>query len=116
MQRRLLNQLAVLGTGMLLAGLSQAQSNKPISLVVGYSAGGSSDYVARVVGAELSKRLGRAVVVENVAGASGMLAAQKVLNAPADGNLVYMGARSFSQSSLTRVLTMGTSTVSVPPM
>ena len=91
MQRRLLNQLAVLGTGMLLAGLSQAQSNKPISLVVGYSAGGSSDYVARVVGAELSKRLGRAVVVENVAGASGMLAAQKVLNGPADGNLIYMG-------------------------
>jgi tripartite-type tricarboxylate transporter receptor subunit TctC len=73
--------------------------DKPISLVVGYSAGGSADFVARVVGAELSKRLGRQVIVENVAGASGMLALQKVLNAPADGNLIYMG---------------GTDTVAVP--
>jgi tripartite-type tricarboxylate transporter receptor subunit TctC len=68
-----------------------AQSDKPISLVVGYSAGGSADFVARVVGGELSKRLGRQVVIENVAGASGMLAVQKVLAAPADGNLIYMG-------------------------
>ncbi len=52
-----------------------------------------------MVGAELSKRLGRQVIVENVAGASGMLALQKVLNAPADGNLIYMG---------------GTDTVAVP--
>ncbi len=99
MERRLLNKLALLGAGALLAGMSHAQSDKPISLVVGYSAGGSADFVARVVGAELSKRLGRTVVIENVAGASGMLAAQKVLNAPAEGNLIYMG---------------GTDTVSVP--
>lgn len=99
MKRRLLNKLAMLGAGVLLAGISHAQSDKPISLVVGYSAGGSADFVARVVGAELSKRLGRTVVIENVAGASGMLAVQKVINAPAEGNLIYMG---------------GTDTVSVP--
>jgi len=91
MKRRLLNQLALLGAGALLSGVVHAQSDKPISLVVGYSAGGSADLVARVVGTELSRRLGRQVIVENVAGASGMIAAQKVLNAPADGNLVYMG-------------------------
>jgi tripartite-type tricarboxylate transporter receptor subunit TctC len=90
MNRRLLNTLALL-VAALPAGLVHAQSGKPISLVVGYSAGGSADFVARVVGAELSKRLGRQVIVENVPGASGMLAVQKVLNAPADGNLVYMG-------------------------
>lgn len=74
-----------------LAGAAvQAQSDKPISLVVGYSAGGSADLVARVVGGELSKRLGRQVIVENTAGASGMLAVQKVLNAPADGSMIYM--------------------------
>ncbi len=99
MKRRLMNKLAMLGTGVLLAGIAHAQSDKPISLVVGYSAGGSADFVARVVGAELSKRLGRTVVIENVAGASGMLAVQKVINAPAEGNLIYMG---------------GTDTVSVP--
>lgn len=90
-RRRLLNQLALLGAGALLPGIGRAQSDKPVSLIVGYSAGGSADLVARVVGTELSKRLGRQVIVENVAGASGMIAAQKVLNAPADGNLIYMG-------------------------
>jgi tripartite-type tricarboxylate transporter receptor subunit TctC len=92
MKRRLLNTLAAVAGGLFLFPCAvHAQSDKPISLVVGYSAGGSADFVARVIGAELSKRLGRQVIVENVAGASGMLAAQKVLNAPADGNLVYFG-------------------------
>lgn len=66
-------------------------SDKPITLLVGYSAGGSADYVARNVGAEMAKRLSRQVIVENVAGASGMLAVQKVLAAPADGSIIYMG-------------------------
>ena len=52
---------------------------------------GSADFVARVVAADMAKRLGRQVIIENVVGASGMLAVQKVLNAPADGNLIYMG-------------------------
>jgi tripartite-type tricarboxylate transporter receptor subunit TctC len=99
MKRRLLTRLAVIAAGALLTGSAHAQSDKPISLVVGYSAGGSADFVARVVGAEMSKRLGRQIIIENVVGASGMLAVQKVLNAPADGNLIYMG---------------GTDTVSVP--
>ncbi|MEO8390337.1 tripartite tricarboxylate transporter substrate binding protein [Polaromonas sp.] len=75
---------------MLLAGAALA-ADKPISLMVGYSAGGSADLVARVVGTEMGKRLGRQVIVENVAGASGMIAAQKVLGAAADGNAIYMG-------------------------
>lgn len=99
MKRRLLKILAVLSAGALLPGIGHAQSDKPISLVVGYSAGGSADFVARVVGTELGKRLGRTVIIENVAGASGMIAVQKVLNAPADGNIIYMG---------------GTDTVAVP--
>ena len=99
MKSRLLNKLALLAAGALLTGMAHAQSDKPISLVVGYSAGGSADFVARVVSVELAKRLGRTIIIENVAGASGMLAVQKVLNAPADGNIVYMG---------------GTDTIAVP--
>ena len=96
MQRRqLLNQATAIAAGALAPGMAaHAQgdsSNKPISLIVGYSAGGSADLVARIVGALLGKRLARTVIVENVAGASGMLAAQRVLNAPADGSLIYMG-------------------------
>ena len=89
--RRFLSKLAALVVAALLHGTACAQADKPVSLVVGYSAGGSADFIARVVSAELSKRLGRQVIVENVAGASGMLAAQKVLAAPADGSVLYMG-------------------------
>jgi tripartite-type tricarboxylate transporter receptor subunit TctC len=91
MKPDLLRRLTAVSVVALLGAAVQAQSDKPISLVVGYSAGGSADFVARVVGSELSKRLGRQVIVENVAGASGMLAVQKVLGAPADGSLIYMG-------------------------
>lgn len=91
MKQRLFNKLAVLAAGLLLAGIGHAQSDKPISLVVGYSAGGSADFVARVVGAEMAKNLGRPVIIENAPGASGMLAVQKVLNAPADGDTIYVG-------------------------
>lgn len=91
MKRRTFNTLAALATGLMLAGVSHAQSNKPISLIVGYSAGGSADFVARVVASEMSKRIGRQIIIENTPGASGMLAVQKVLNAPADGNTIYMG-------------------------
>lgn len=91
--------LLSLAGALLAATTASAQSDRPISLVVGYSAGGSADFVARVVAEAMAKRLGRQVIVENVAGASGMLAVQKVLNAPADGNLIYMG---------------GTDTVAVP--
>ena len=73
------------------AATAMAQSDRPISLVVGYSAGGSADLVARAVGAELAKRLNRQVIIENVAGASGMLAVQKVLGGPTDGSVLYMG-------------------------
>lgn len=68
-----------------------AQADKPISLVLGYTPGGTTDFVARTVAAELSKALGRQVIVDNVPGASGMLGAQKVSNAPADGNMIYLG-------------------------
>lgn len=92
MKRRLLTQFAALAIGALCAvpGLAQTD-NKTISLVVGYSAGGSSDFIARVVAADMAKRLGRQIIIENVVGASGMLAVQKVLNSPADGNTIYMG-------------------------
>ena len=99
MKHRLWTTLTALFTFALLLTPARAQSDKPISLVVGYSAGGSADFVARVIATELGKRLGRSVIIENVPGASGMLAVQRVLNSPADGALIYFG---------------GTDTVAVP--
>jgi tripartite-type tricarboxylate transporter receptor subunit TctC len=67
---------------------------KPITLVVGYAAGGSVDLVARIVAPELARRLGQAVVVDNTAGAGGTLAALKVVSASADGHTLLVGSPS----------------------
>lgn len=67
---------------------------KPISLVVGYPAGGSVDLVARIVSEPLSKRLGTPVVVENLGGAGGTIAGQKVVNASPDGYTLLLGSGS----------------------
>jgi len=72
--------------------LAQTYPAKPVSLVVPYPAGGISDVIARIVSPPLAKKLGEAVIVENIGGASGGIAAQKILNAPADGYLVMQGS------------------------
>lgn len=71
---------------------AQTYPNKPVSLVVPYPAGGVSDVIARIVSPPLAKKLGEAVIVENIGGASGGIAAQKVLNSAADGYLVMQGS------------------------
>ena len=71
-----------------------ARAEKPISLLVGYPAGGSVDLVARAIAEPLGKRLGRIVIVENAAGAGGTIAAKKVVDAPADGSVLLLGSGS----------------------
>lgn len=71
---------------------TDAYPSKPITLVVGYPPGGSTDLTGRVLGAELSKKLGVAVVIENVGGAGGAIGAQKVANATPDGYTLLVGA------------------------
>lgn len=66
----------------------------PVALVVPYPAGGPSDLTARTLVAPVARELGTDVIVENVSGASGAIAVQKVLNAPADGRLIYQGSQS----------------------
>ena len=66
--------------------------SRPITLVVGYPPGGSTDLTARVVGAELARQLGVQVVIENIGGAGGVLGAQKVAQAQPDGHTLLLGA------------------------
>lgn len=66
--------------------------SKPITVVVGYPPGGSTDLTGRVVATELAKRLNTSVVVENVGGAGGTIGAQKVINARPDGYTLLVGA------------------------
>jgi tripartite-type tricarboxylate transporter receptor subunit TctC len=82
-------------TGLLLcagAALSQSWPTKPVNLMVPYPAGGPSDAVARIFFNPLGKELGQQVLVENLGGVSGALAAQKVLAAPADGYYLFQGS------------------------
>lgn len=78
------------------AAFAQAwpSSNKPVTLVVGYPAGGSVDLVARVVAEPLARRLGRPVVVENVGGAGGTIGAERVVPAAPDGHTLLLGSGS----------------------
>ena len=66
--------------------------NRPITIVVGYPPGGSTDLTGRTIAAELAKRLGVPVVIENVGGAGGTIGAQKVVNAAPDGYTLLVGA------------------------
>jgi tripartite-type tricarboxylate transporter receptor subunit TctC len=67
------------------AAAGQAWPTRPLRLVVGFPAGGTTDIAARLIGQWLSERLGQPVVIENRPGAGANLAAETVVRAPPDG-------------------------------
>jgi tripartite-type tricarboxylate transporter receptor subunit TctC len=70
--------------------VAQAFPAKPIRMVVGFSAGGSTDKLARVVAQRMGELLGQSVVVENRPGAAGNIAADLVAGSPPDGYTLFM--------------------------
>ena len=72
------------------AAFAQDYPTKPVRLVVGFTAGGISDVLARAIGAKLSAGLGQQVVVDNRAGAGTTIASDIVATAPADGYTLFM--------------------------
>jgi tripartite-type tricarboxylate transporter receptor subunit TctC len=74
------------------AALAQAYPTKPVTIVVGYPAGGSTDLTGRTLGDALAKQLGVPVVIENLGGAGGAIGAQKVASAAPDGYTLLVGA------------------------
>ena len=94
MTHSFLRPLALMAGLLLGAGAALAQSYpvKPVNLMVPYPAGGPSDAIGRIFSIPLGKELGQQVLVENLGGVSGALAAQKVLSAPADGYYIFQGS------------------------
>jgi len=66
-------------------GWGQTYPARPVRIIVGFSAGGTQDIVARLIGQSLSERLGQQFIIENRPGANSNLAIETVVRAPADG-------------------------------
>lgn len=82
---------------LLCAGSALADyPERPVKLVVPYSAGGAADAQARLVAQKLSARLGQSVIVENKPGASGTIGAASVAHATADGYTLLYDATAFA--------------------
>jgi tripartite-type tricarboxylate transporter receptor subunit TctC len=71
--------------------ISVGSSTSRTSILVGYAAGGGGDVIARLLQPELQKMVNQTVIVENLPGAGGIIAAKKLLSNPADGHTISFG-------------------------
>ena len=79
---------------------AQNYPNRPITMVISFTAGSSIDVAGRIVAQRMSELLGQSVVIENIGGAGGMTGAARVVKAPADGYQILFGgsaANTYSQ-------------------
>lgn len=94
LRRTLLSTLAACAAAATLAPLAHAQGgdypNRPIKLIVPFGAGGSTDMVARLLADKMGQILGKAVVVDNKAGAGGSIGADAIAKAAPDGYTIGM--------------------------
>jgi tripartite-type tricarboxylate transporter receptor subunit TctC len=96
MIRYLFNVVAIACSVLAFAGETRAQSypNRVITIIVPFAAGGPTDIVARVIGAQLSTSLGQQVLIENVAGAAGTTGTIRAIRATPDGYTLLVGGMS----------------------
>lgn len=70
---------------------AQSYPSRPVTVIVPFAAGGPTDTIGRILGERIGKTLGQPVVVENVAGAGGIIANNRMLKATPDGHTVAIG-------------------------
>lgn len=85
----LTGSLGLAGTGSSFA--QETYPSKPIRWVVGFPAGGGSDFLARTVATALSEQLGQPIIIDNRPGAAAMIGAELAARAPADGYTIWSG-------------------------
>ncbi|WP_010139746.1 Bug family tripartite tricarboxylate transporter substrate binding protein [Oceanicola sp. S124] len=91
----------VLTVGLLATPAFADFPEKPVTVLVGFGAGGGADTLARLIGKEAEAALGQPVVIENVPGGGGVVAATKLMNATPDGYTIGMAVTStFSYAPL----------------
>jgi tripartite-type tricarboxylate transporter receptor subunit TctC len=84
-----------MGAGFTAGALAQTYPDKPIRILVGYAAGGSSDGVARVIAPRLAERFGQQVVIDNRPGAGTVVATAVLAQARPDGYMIMMTNSAF---------------------
>lgn len=70
---------------------AQTYPNKPVRIIVPFPAGGNADILARILGQKMTESLGQQIVVDNRAGAAGIIGAQAAAKSPPDGYTLFMG-------------------------
>jgi tripartite-type tricarboxylate transporter receptor subunit TctC len=98
-------RVAILGMACLAAGIAPSTAadypNRPVRWLIGFTAGGPVDTVARIMAQALSERLGQQFVVENRAGSGGNIATEAAIGSTPDGyTLLFSGANNAISASL----------------
>ena len=91
--------IAVLAATCIRGVAAQRYPDHPIRFVVGFSAGGNSDIVARLLGQKVSQYVGQPVIVDNRPGAASNIAAEIVAKAPPDGYTILLGSISLATNA-----------------
>ena len=86
-----LKALAAAAVSMIALPALAAYPERPITVVVPFAAGGATDVIARLYADHMSRTLGQQLVIENVTGAGGTIAATRVARATPDGYTLLMG-------------------------
>jgi tripartite-type tricarboxylate transporter receptor subunit TctC len=89
MMKRIVIAVALISS--VLEAAAQPYPSRPITMVVPFAAGGPTDVLARILAQSMSQTLGQQIVIENVTGAGGSIAAARVAKAPPDGYTMILG-------------------------
>jgi len=93
--------LAALGVALLSPAQAQDYPNRPITMMISFTAGSSIDVAGRIIASRMAEILGQSIVIENVGGAGGMVGAARVAKGAPDGYQILFGnsaTQTYSQS------------------